>query len=196
MTRRAGAKRAGVSVTLVLAGLFATSVAIRLAGGTAVAIAREIDELTSLSTNQHSDDSPGRRAAEIDLVMAEIGQRRDELEARAARLDLRERDVEAAALAVQTQLERLAEAEARLQQTLALAQGAAAEDVAQLTSVYENMKPAEASEVFEEMDPSFAAGFLGRMRPESAARIIAGLDPATAYSISVILAGRHAKPAN
>lgn len=42
------------------------------------------------------------------------------------------------------------------------------------------------------MDPGFAAGFLGRMRPEAAAGIMTGLSPETAYTISVVLAGRNA----
>ena len=45
----------------------------------------------------------------------------------------------------------------------------------------------------EEMEPSFAAGFLARMRSDVAAGIMAGLKPETAYTISVILAGRNAK---
>ena len=65
-------------------------------------------------------------------------------------------------------------------------------DLAALTSVYENMKPKEAAPLFEAMDPVFAAGFLARMRPEVAAGIMAKLSPDAAYSISVILAGRNA----
>ena len=50
----------------------------------------------------------------------------------------------------------------------------------------------EAAALFEEMDPRFAAGFLGRMPAPAAAAIMAGLSPKTAYSFSVLLAGRNA----
>ncbi len=53
---------------------------------------------------------------------------------------------------------------------LAVAETAAQDDLAQLTSVYESMKPADASAIFAEMDPNLAAGFLGMMQPESAGR--------------------------
>ena len=54
------------------------------------------------------------------------------------------------------------------------------------------MKPKDAAALFEEMSPEFAAGFLGLMRADAAALIMTGLEPTTAYSISVILAGRNA----
>jgi flagellar motility protein MotE (MotC chaperone) len=82
-------------------------------------------------------------------------------------------------------------AESALSQTLALADQAAERDVARLTAVYEAMKPQQAAALFEEMDPTFAAGFLGRMRADAAAAVMAGLTPGAAYTISVILAGRH-----
>jgi hypothetical protein len=84
------------------------------------------------------------------------------------------------------------EAEERLRGLMTLAEDSAEGDLAQLTSVYENMKPKEAALLFERMSPDFAAGFLGRMRPEAAAAIMSGLPPELGYSISVLLAGRNA----
>lgn len=75
---------------------------------------------------------------------------------------------------------------------IAMAETAAAGDLAKLTVVYENMKPADAAQLFENMDPAFSAGFMALMRLEAAAAIMGGLTPATAYAISVILAGRNA----
>ena len=86
----------------------------------------------------------------------------------------------------------LEEAEGILNATIAMAESASQTDVAQLTTVYENMKPKEAAALFEEMSPEFAAGFLGLMRPDVAAAIMTRLAPATAYSFSVVLAGRNA----
>ncbi|KIN65935.1 hypothetical protein Z945_982 [Sulfitobacter noctilucae] len=86
----------------------------------------------------------------------------------------------------------LEEAEANLRRTLSLTDGAAEDDLARLTAVYENMKPKDAAALFATMEPDFAAGFLGRMRPDYAAAVMTGLPPDVAYSISVILAGRNA----
>ncbi|MCF2871597.1 hypothetical protein L0664_11025 [Octadecabacter sp. G9-8] len=83
-------------------------------------------------------------------------------------------------------------AEASLMAALALSETANDSDIARLTTVYENMKPADAAGLFEQMAPDFASGFLVRMNPQAAAAILAGLEPQTAYSISVIIAGRNA----
>lgn len=88
-------------------------------------------------------------------------------------------------------LEEAKNAEEALRKTMALANKSAETDVAQLTSVYEKMKPKTAAAVFEEMNPNFASGFLGRMNSESAAEIMALLKPQTAYAISVVMAGRN-----
>lgn len=93
---------------------------------------------------------------------------------------------------IRTNLDALKQAEQDLASTMNLARSASENDLARLTSVYENMKPKDAIALFEAMDPEFSAGFLSRMRPDAAAAIMAGLKPQTAYSISVILAGRNA----
>jgi len=89
-------------------------------------------------------------------------------------------------------LEELAAAETNLKEVLALADGAAEQDIARLTAVYEAMKPADAAKIFDAMAPDFAAGFLGRMQPAAAAAVLAGMAPDKAYSISVLIAGRNA----
>ncbi|WP_368185763.1 MotE family protein [Aestuariibius sp. HNIBRBA575] len=114
-----------------------------------------------------------------------IRQREGQLEDRLHALTLAEQEID-------EKLAQLTAAEQSLRDTIALADSAAENDIDRLTSVYENMKPAEASLLFEEMAPNFAAGFLGRMRPDAAASIMAGLEPSTAYAISVIVAGRNA----
>jgi flagellar motility protein MotE (MotC chaperone) len=95
-------------------------------------------------------------------------------------------------VSVSEKIAALGAAEESLKATLALAQTAASDDLARLTAVYENMKPADAAALFTEMDPAFAAGFLGLMRPDAAAAVMSNLDAARAYTISALLAGRNA----
>ena len=120
------------------------------------------------------------------------------LQAREAALDEKEQALEdkahaleLAAAEVAEQLEALVTAEASLRETLALADGAAQEDLDRLTRMYETMKPKEAAALFETMDPTFAAGFLGQMAPAAAAEIMSDLSPQSAYTISLVLAGRN-----
>jgi flagellar motility protein MotE (MotC chaperone) len=118
--------------------------------------------------------------------------REERLVLREAQLDDRLQALAVAEAEISEKLAALTEAEASLRALLAVAETAAQDDLAQLTSVYESMKPADASAIFAEMDPNLAAGFLGMMQPESAAAVMAGLEPGVAYAISALLAGRHA----
>lgn len=108
-------------------------------------------------------------------------------------LEVRAKALDVAQVEIERRLSALEKAEERLKSTLSLAQTAAEDDLAKLTTVYENMKPKDSAALFEAMEPEFAAGFLARMRPDVAAKIMSGIDPQAAYSISAILAGRNAK---
>lgn len=129
-----------------------------------------------------------------DLVqlLAETRDREAQLAEREAKVEARVQALALIESAVAEDLQRLEAAEAELRATMAQADKAAEGDIGQLTAVYENMKPEQASALFAMMEPSFAAGFLGRMRSDSAAAILAGLEPDQAYQISVVLAGRNA----
>lgn len=180
-----------VNVSWVIAGLLVASGVVRFVEGTGAAIAREMANITTgpnLETEIYGNCISGDS---MDELLQDIEEKNVSLEARRIDLDLREQDIEAGAMLVAAQMDRLAEAESNLAELISLAETAAEGDLSNLTSVYEQMKPKEAAAVFEEMAPEFAAGFLGRMRPDSAARVFAGLTPKTAYSISAILAGRN-----
>lgn len=170
----------------VVACLMLSSAFVRVATEVSPALANETD-------------LPRLEAEEQDVGETQVGSLLSALQAREARLEARERQFEARMEALQNaeaeiavQLQALQQAEADLTATIALADSAAETDLAQLTTVYENMKPKEAADLFAEMSPPFAAGFLGMMRPDSAAQIMTELEPEVAYSFSVVLAGRNA----
>lgn len=125
------------------------------------------------------------------LLLA-IRERAEALDAREARVVERERRIEVAETTARAEIARLEQAEAKLSQTLSLADGASERDVAHLVSVYETMKPKSAAVIFGAMDPKFAAGFLARMRTDAAAGILAEMEQERAYAVTVIMAGRHA----
>jgi len=170
----------------VIAGLLAVSGLIRLGGGASGAIA-EIADMPP--------DAPVDAAAfsiANDEVLAALQAREQRLAERESQLADRAQALNVAEAEIREQLVALEAAEASLAALLALSESAAEDDITGLTEVYENMRPAEAAALFATMDPGFSAGFLSRMRPDVAAAIMGQLDPATAYSISVILAGRNA----
>lgn len=170
-------------VLMVLGIMLAGAGAMRMSLGATVALA-------SAPATSTSDEICPPVDGPADLVAA-LQQREERVAAREAELDARESELHGARDALVVQLDELESAETELRELLALADRGAEADLAQLTSVYENMKPDDAAALFAAMDPQFAAGFLGRMSPHAAAGILAGLDPAEAYAISAILAGQN-----
>lgn len=135
------------------------------------------------------------RATELDVLLDELRAREQVIEEREAGLKVKAEQLAMMEARISEKVAQLTAAEADLREVLAIADSAAEDDVARLTTVYENMKPKDAAGVFEQMPPAFAAGFLSQMRPDAAASIMAGLSPESAYAVSVVLAGRHVEPA-
>ena len=195
-------RRSGRGALFFLAILLAASGALRLGLGIGTALARG----SSDGRTEHADTGGEQAIAEAEhgagapldcpappLAVAEA------LKLREARVSTQEAALSdrmaALALTEEAVTQRLAElesAEAKLSETLARSDGAAEGDLARLTTVYETMKPKDASALFAAMDAEFAAGFLGRMKPDAAAAILAGMQPEAAYAVSVLLAGRNA----
>lgn len=140
-------------------------------------------------------DSPVAEAAgageDIPALLDAFRSREERVIARESLVEEREQALARASAEVEERLVALHDAEASLAALVALADSAASDDLARLTAVYENMRPAEAAALFESMDPAFSAGFLGMMDPVAAAAIMGRLSPGTAYSISAVLAGRN-----
>jgi len=131
-------------------------------------------------------------AENVDLVLSALNEREQRISERELAIDDRLRALSVAEEELSERLYELQAAEDSLLAALALSETANDDDIARLTVVYENMKPADAVGLFEQMAPEFASGFLVRMQPAAAANIMAGLDPQTAYSVSAIIAGRNA----
>lgn len=175
----------------VIASLLICSAGLRVVGISSVAIAA-VDQGRPPAVEPNSQKLT-EGGADLDALLESFKVREATLESEEALLNERAEKIERMQLALSKKLQELDEAEASLRELLAIADSASEDDVARLTTVYENMKPKNAAIVFEEMEPAFAAGFLARMRPDAAASVLAGLKPKTAYAISVVLAGRHSE---
>lgn len=124
-------------------------------------------------------------------LAASLLEREGRLASQEAAIADREAALALADEAITLRLDELKKAEEELRATLAMADGAAEEDIARLVAVYETMKPKDAARLFDAMDAEFAAGFLGNMRPDAAAAVMAGMTPEKAYAVTAILAGRN-----
>lgn len=181
------------SALLVVSVFLIGSATLRIGVQAGTSMARDLPEVVG---NMEDPEQMTNRAepttADLQHLVSALRNREQQLNRREAQIEDRMKALEIADQTVDRKLAALVQAEQRLSETLAMADGAAEGDLSKLTSVYEKMKPKDAAALFEEMAPEFAAGFLGRMRPESAASIMAGLSPKAAYTVSVILAGRNA----
>jgi flagellar motility protein MotE (MotC chaperone) len=187
-TGRQVVRGVGRGALVAIACLFLGSGLARFASGPAIALAEEAaatEEAPGAALSVLTEDELVRLLADLAAREANVTRREREAETRLAAAELAETRAREAVADLEA-------AEAALRATMALADGAAEADLAQLTAMYEAMKPQQASPLFQQMAPDFAAGFLGRMRPDAAAAILAGLSPESAYAISVILAGRNA----
>lgn len=182
---------AGRGALWIVALVLISSAGLRLGGSTGSAIAKGVAAMQG--EPQQSNDLTCEGEGDPSALLKALRSRETALEQREADLQQRSAALDLARQEIQASMAALEQAEEDLKSTLAIAETAAENDLAKLTSVYENMKPKEAAPLFEAMAPDFAAGFLGRMRPDAAAAVMAGLQPETAYTISVILAGRNAR---
>ena len=176
-----GALLSIVSV-LVLSGLLRF-------GGVGIAVASEAD---AVAAPQMADSHDCPMTENTKELLDAIQARTKQLDDKELKLAEQSYALDAAKVLIDQNLERLAQADERLQATMSQVDGASVEDIDRLTSVYESMKPKVASALFEQMSPEFAAGFLGRMNPTAAAGIMSGLSSEAGYAISVVLAGRNA----
>ena len=170
----------------VIAALLVLSALLRATIGAEAALANSPPESTTPAADSVSKGTP------TEDILAALQAREDRLTEREALFADRIQALRVAETEVAEQLAALIQAEESLRATIALADTAAESDLGRLTTVYENMTAKDAAALFEKMPPEFAAGFLGMMEPLAAAKIMAGLSPETAYSFSVVLAGRNA----
>lgn len=177
----------GLGVLQVITYLLLASAILRFATEVGPAMANEGSEEIANEVMQSEE------TGEAGTLLAALQKREAMLAEREAQFQARMEALRSAEAQIEEKLQALVLAEAQLNATIALADTAAEADLAQLTTVYENMKPKEAADLFAQMPPQFAAGFLGMMRPDAAALIMTELEPDVAYSFSVVLAGRNAE---
>ncbi|WP_420861741.1 MotE family protein [Algirhabdus cladophorae] len=184
MKQRKTRKRTARGALTVIMILFLGSGAIRITGFTGQAFARE--DALAPGTVQ-----PTMPSVDVAAAISALSVREEKVAQTEKRVEARLKVLAAAEADFETSRAALIEAEEALADTIAVAETAMENDIAQLATVYEKMKPKDAAKLFAQMDPEFAAGFLARMKTDVAAAVLSGLDPAQAYTISVLLAGRN-----
>ncbi|WP_420013227.1 MotE family protein [Tateyamaria sp.] len=158
---------------LLIASLFAVSAMLRILTSAESALA-EIGTADGFALPVAAEPAKpnvsDRSRTEMASLLEALRAREASVVERETDLDIRAKALDVAQIEIERRLDALEAAENRLESTLAVAQSASENDLARLTTVYENMKPKDAAALFEAMEPEFAAGFIARMRPDAAAK--------------------------
>ena len=192
------------NVLLVLAGLFAVSLIGRsfalstneAVRETAAGITARKGEAATASKPAEETQPPAaffrEEVCASGPMLAEIKAREAALIEKEAAYAEKMQSLKAVETRVEDRMAVLGQMNDRLSTAMSAIEAETDQDITHLASMYENMKPQEASKIFNRMDPAFAAGFLRIMNSTNAGLILAGMEPEKAYSISVVLASRNA----
>jgi len=129
--------------------------------------------------------TPGERA-----VLESLNQRRQELEARARDLDMRESLLGAAERRIESRLSELKELEARINADMHKRDEAEAAQFKGLVTMYENMKPKDAARIFDRLDLKILIDVVGQMNPRKMSDILGQMSSEAAERLTTEIARR------
>lgn len=130
--------------------------------------------------------SPSERA-----ILERLQSRRQELEARAREIDIRESLLKAAEQRIQGRVEQMKGIEARIATANEEKNEAEIARFKGLVTMYENMKPKEAAKVFDRLEMSVLFEIASKIAPRKMSDILGQMSPEAAERLTVELA-RHA----
>jgi flagellar motility protein MotE (MotC chaperone) len=123
-------------------------------------------------------------------VLESLVQRRQELEARAREIEVRENLLKASEQRIESRLAELQEAEAKLNGALKKRDDGEVAKFKNLVTMYENMKAKEAAKVFDRLEMRVLLEVVGMMNPRRMSDILALMSPDAAEKLTVEIANR------
>jgi flagellar motility protein MotE (MotC chaperone) len=129
--------------------------------------------------------SPSERA-----ILERLQSRRQELEARAREIDIRESLLKSAEKRLEGRVEEMKGIEARIATATGQKNEAEAARFKDLVTTYENMKPKDAAKVFDRLEMSVLFEIASKIAPRKMADILGQMSPEAAERLTVELARR------
>jgi flagellar motility protein MotE (MotC chaperone) len=129
--------------------------------------------------------SAGERA-----VLERLHERRQELDARARELDIRENLAKAAEKRLEERVNELKEMEARIKTATTKREESGEAQFKGLITMYENMKAKDAAKIFDRLDMRILLDVASRLNPRRMSDILAQMSPEAAERLTVELANR------
>lgn len=121
-------------------------------------------------------------------ILERLVQRREELDARARELDIRENLVKTAEQRIDAHLAEIKEVEARIKSETQEKDQVEAARFKGLVTMYENMKPRDAAKIFDGLDMGVLIKVVSQINPRTMADIMAQMSPELAERLTVALA--------
>jgi flagellar motility protein MotE (MotC chaperone) len=126
-------------------------------------------------------------------ILERLQERRQELDARARELDVRENLLKAAEKRVEARVTEMKDIEARINAAAQQKEEIEAGRLKSLVTMYENMKPKDAAKIFDRLDQRVLIDVSSQINPRRMSDILAQMQPEAAEHLTVELANR-AKP--
>jgi flagellar motility protein MotE (MotC chaperone) len=123
-------------------------------------------------------------------ILERLQSRRQELEARARELDIRESLLKSAEKRIETKVEELKGVESRIGAATAQKSEADAANFKGLITMYEGMKPKDAAKVFDRLDMAVLYEIASKIAPRKMADILGLMSPEAAERLTVEMAKR------
>ncbi len=123
-------------------------------------------------------------------VLESLVQRRQEIEARAREIEVRENLLKAAEQRIEARLHELQEAEAKLNGAVKKRDEAEVAKFKNLVTMYENMKAKDAAKVFDRLEMRVLLEVVGMMNPRRMSDILGQMSPEAAEKLTIEIANR------
>jgi flagellar motility protein MotE (MotC chaperone) len=145
----------------------------------------KVPDGTPVALNGAPGPSPAERA-----ILERLQERRQELDKRARELDIREGLIAEAEKRVETKLNDIKSAQARLETTEQKKDEAEVVRFKSLVTMYETMKPRDAAKIFDRLEVGVLLQVASQINPRNMAEILAQMSPERAERLTVELANR------
>ncbi|MDD7314096.1 MAG: hypothetical protein PUH03_07135 [bacterium] len=125
------------------------------------------------------------------LILQELAERREALDARAKEIDKRAIQLKVAETEIDKKLQQLKEYEQRLEKLINQYSQKEQENINGLVKLYTSMKPKDAARIFNTMDLEITVAILKGMKPSNSSSILSQMDSERAQAITAELIGNN-----
>ncbi|MFO1187054.1 MAG: hypothetical protein U1E87_06130 [Alphaproteobacteria bacterium] len=127
-------------------------------------------------------------------VLESLTRRREELDKRAAALDMREKLMQTTEQRLDQKLAEIRKVEDAIKASIRTLSDQEAAQIASLVKVYETMKPKDAAAILQGLDRKILIDVAQRMKEAKMSAVLAAMDPDKAREVTVLLATRTEIP--